>query len=225
MATTTEDKNIIKESDTIFDDAIAEVESIYGSDGLVQQGINSYQQSQNQLLDQQDSYLVSQLDQQKKNLEQSYTQEQSAAYTDYQKQVDPYGAQAEQMASSGLSNSGYAESLKTQSYVAYQNRVAVARQSMEQARVSFENAFTEAKMQNDSSRATLAYQVYQMQLEAALTGFQYKNQLIMDKANARLNLATQYPDQWLEVLEQVYASPTSTDILECASSSSIAAFS
>jgi hypothetical protein len=69
------------------------------------------------------------------------------------------------LAASGLSNSGYAESLKTQAYVAYQNRVSLARQSYEDSLASFDLAFQEAKMQNDYNRAALAVQTWQQMFE------------------------------------------------------------
>jgi hypothetical protein len=205
------EENKIKQVDTIFDTAAAKADKIYGDGGVADQLVNSYQSSQNTLLDQQNEYLVSRLEQQKKQAEQSYTQEKSAAYTDYQKQVDPYGVQAEQMAQSGLTGSGYAESLKTQAYVAYQNRQAVAYQSYQQIIADYNNSFTEAKMQNDSQRASLAAQVMEMQLENLLAGMQYNYQLLTDKANARLTLATQYPEQYEEVLSQIYADYSSIE--------------
>ena len=198
------EENKIKQVDTIFDTAMSEANKIYGEGGAADTLVDTYETNQGKLIEQQDEYLVSQLDQQKKQVEQSYTQEQSAAYSDYQKQVDPYGVQAEQLASSGLSNSGYAESLKTQAYVAYQNRVAVARQAYQQAVVDFNNAFTEAKMQNDSQRASLAYQLLQMRFENLISGFTYNHQLRMDKANALINVANATGD-YQSLYEMVYA--------------------
>lgn len=144
--------------------------------------VEKYNADYNEILNQQDEYLLNSYNQQKQKAEQAYTQEKSAAYADYQKQVDPYGVQAEQMAQSGLTGSGYAESLKTQAYVAYQNRQAVAYQSYQDAVVSFNNAFNEAKMQNDSQRAALAFQTYQMQLEAVVSMLTSGNADIMKQA-------------------------------------------
>lgn len=143
-------------------DEQAAANSVFGA-------VEKYNADYNEILNQQDEYLVSRREQQKTQAGQAYTQEKSAAYADYQKQVDPYGVQAEQMAQSGLTGSGYAESLKTQAYVAYQNRQAIAYKSYQDALVSFNNAFTEAKMQNDATRAALAFQTYQMQLEAVVS--------------------------------------------------------
>lgn len=161
-----EDKNEkIEEQDTIGDAAMNSAQTLESS---YKEAVDNYTTAQDEYFKGQGDYLVKRLDQQKAQAEQSYTQEQSAAYADYQKQVDPYGVQAEQAAASGLSNSGYAESLKTQAYVAYQNRMAVARQSYLSAVASFDNTFTEAKMQNDLQRATIAFQSLQSQIEMIL---------------------------------------------------------
>lgn len=170
------------------------------ADGSVFGAIESYASDYNKILDQSDEYLLNNYNIQKQKAEQAYTQEKSSAYTDYQKQVDPYGVQAEQLASSGLSNSGYAESLKTQAYVSYQNRQAVAYQSYQDALVSYNNAFTEAKMQNDSQRASLAFQTFQMQLEAVVSMITNGNSNLVETANNLMGYAKDSPQKWTEVL-------------------------
>ena len=162
--------------------------------------VEKYNADYNEILNQQDEYLLNSYNQQKQKAEQAYTQEKSAAYADYQKQVDPYGVQAEQMAQSGLTGSGYAESLKTQAYVAYQNRQAVAYQSYQDAMVSFNNAFNEAKMQNDATRANLAFQTYQMQLEAIVSMITNGNSNLVETANNLMGYAKDSPQKWTEVL-------------------------
>lgn len=202
MATTEEEKNPIKQADTIFDTAIDAVEQ-HTSDSIA--AIDNYTATQEGLAQEQLDHVIQRVEQQKAQMQQDYNKEKSAAYVDYQKEVDPYGVQAEQVAASGLSNSGYAESLKTQAYVAYQNRVAVARQAYQQAVVDYDNDMIEARMQNSVAMAQLAFQTLQMRLEMALSGFQYKNSLVMEKANTRYKIAQENPEAWVEVLEQIYA--------------------
>lgn len=186
-----EEKNLPEE--TVDEQAAAN--SVFGA-------VEKYNADYNEILNQQDEYLVSRLNQQKTQAGQAYTQEKSAAYADYQKQVDPYGVQAEQMAQSGLTGSGYAESLKTQAYVAYQNRQAVAYQSYQDALASFNNAFTEAKMQNDSQRAALAFQTYQMQLEAVVSMLTNGSADIMKQAGDIIKNARGNSSKWSEELEK-----------------------
>ena len=183
--------------------AVEQTADAQAADGSVFGAIESYASDYNKILDQSDEYLLNNYNTQKQKAEQAYTQEKSAAYTDYQKQVDPYGVQAEQLASSGLSNSGYAESLKTQAYVALQNRQAVAHQSYQDALVSYNNAFAEAKMQNDSQRAALAFQTFQMQLEAIVSMYTGGYASIMNSVNEAMKYAQGDQEKWLGELEKV----------------------
>jgi hypothetical protein len=52
---------------------------------------------------------------------------------------------------SGLSNSGYAESLKTQAYVAYQNRATALRESYNSIIQDYNNQITGARLQNSAA--------------------------------------------------------------------------
>lgn len=195
------------------------------TDGSVFGAIQEYNKNYNQILDKQDAYLVTQRERLKKQAEQSYTQETSAAYADYQKQVNPYGVQAEQLASSGLSSSGYAESLKTQAYIAYQNRQAVAHQSYQDALVSFNNAFNEAKMQNDATRANLAFQTYQMQLQTIISMLASENSDIFMQANQIMQNAQGGSSKWIEEASKIengeyYNAPTYSYTIPATSSDS-----
>lgn len=95
----------------------------------------------------------------------SYEKEATAAYTDYQKQVNPYGVQAEAMADEGLTDSGYSKSVRDSSYQEYQSRVAAAREGYEQALREYEAALQEAKQLNSSALAQIALDTLSAQTE------------------------------------------------------------
>lgn len=96
-------------------------------------------------------FTIQQINQQKEEAKKDYEKEKSSAYTEYQKYIDPYGTQAEQVAMNGLSNSGYAESLKTQAYVAYQNRATALRESYDSIIQDYNNQITSARLQNSAA--------------------------------------------------------------------------
>lgn len=96
-------------------------------------------------------FTIQQINQQKEEAKKDYEKEKSGAYTEYQKYIDPYGTQAEQVAMNGLSNSGYAESLKTQAYVAYQNRATALRESYNSIIQDYNNQITSARLQNSAA--------------------------------------------------------------------------
>lgn len=159
------------------------------------------QQKQNQQA--QTDLLIEQQNQQKQQAEKSYKREQTGAYVDWQKQSNAYGANAEQMAANGLTNSGYSESSQVSMYTTYQNRVATARESFNLAVLNYDNNIKEATLQNNSKMAEIAFQQLQTQLELSLQGFQYKNQLVLDLTNKKQELDNIYNARWQNVLQQM----------------------
>ena len=130
----------------------------------------------------QTDFAIEQINQQKEQAEKDYTKEQQAAYGDYKRQTDPFGVNAEQMAAMGLSRSGYSESSKVAMYTAYQNRVATARASIEQARLTFDNAMKEAKLTNDINLAKIAAETLEKTLALNMESIVYLGNLEREKA-------------------------------------------
>ena len=143
------------------------------------------------------------LQQQKEQAEKDYIKEQSAAYVDWKKQSDPYGVNAEKMATQGLQNSGYSESVQASYYNTYQNRLATAREAFVLANQNYDIAIAEAQRQNNATLAEMAYQAYQQQLELSLQGFQYKNTLLLEKADKKTSLENTYYSRYQDVLNQI----------------------
>jgi hypothetical protein len=70
---------------------------------------------------------------------------------------------------------------------------------------NYNNAITEARLQNNSVLAEIAYEALQKQLELSLAGFQYKNQLIQQKAATSREIKKDYHAQYMDVLNQILA--------------------
>lgn len=191
--------------------ALTENEQLYG--GMIDQVDGQYQglidsskewaDKQTELQNQQTDFAIQQIEQQKGQTYKDYVKEQSGAYVDWQKQSNQYGANAEQMAASGLTNTGYSESSQVSMYNTYQNRVMTARESYQQAVQNYNNSITEARLQNNSILAEIAYQAQQEQLQLALDAFQYKNNLILESADKKLQIKQMYHQQWMDVLNQM----------------------
>lgn len=156
----------------------------------------------------QTDFAIEKIEQQKAQAEKDYTKEQSGAYTDWQKQSNKYGANAEAMAAQGLANGGYAESSQVSMYNTYQMRVTAARESFERAKLNYDNSIQEAKLQNNSRLAEIAYQTLQKSLELSLQGFQYKNQLIAELTKQKQEIKNNYYNRYLAELEQINAENT-----------------
>ena len=191
--------------------AIADLDNVYG--GMIGQtdqyfdnqinAIRDWGDTQAQIQQQQTDFTIDQINQQKDQAKKDYIKEQSGAYVDWQKQSNQYGANAEKMASAGLTNTGYSESSQVSMYNTYQNRVATAREVFNQAVLNYNNSIKEAQLQNSAALAEIAFQTLQQTLELSLQGFQYKNQLLLDQANKKLEIDNIYWNRYQDVLQQI----------------------
>ena len=181
--------NMINQSDRYYQDQI--------------DASKEWADKQTQLQQEKTDFAIDKIEQQKAQAKKDYTKEQSGAYVDWQKQSNQYGANAEAMAAQGMAGSGYSESSQVSMYNTYQNRVMTAREAFQNATLAYDNAITEARLQNNSLLAEIAYNAYQQQLELALQGFQHKNQLILDKTAKKLEVENMYYNRYQDVLQQI----------------------
>lgn len=192
-------------------EALSEVEQTYN--GMINQTDEYYDKQikasedwakeQERIQNEQTDFAIEQIEQQKAQAEKDYKKEQSGAYVDWQKQSNEYGANAEAQAQMGMSNTGYRESSQVSMYNTYQNRVATAREAFVQAKLNYDNAIKDARLQNNAALAQIAAEAYQKQLELALQSFQYKNSLVLELTNQKMNIENQYYGRWQDVLSQI----------------------
>lgn len=196
----TEKQAAIDESTKVYDNMIGEADKYY------QDQINAakdYANTQQKLQQQNTDFAIEQVNQQKEQAQKDYIKEQKGAYVDWQKESNRYGVNAEQQAASGLTGGGYSESSQVSMYNTYQNRVATARESYNRAVLNYDNAIKDAMLKNNSALAEIAYQALQTELELALSGFQYKNTLILEQAAKKQELEDTYYNRWQDVLSQI----------------------
>lgn len=191
----------LTENEKTYNDAISGVDEKYNA--LIE---NSKKWAEEQQKNQQaqTDFAIEQINQQKEQTKKDYIKEQSGAFVDYQKEKDSYGVGAEQRAAAGLAGSGYSESAQVSIYNTYQNRVATAREALVRANLNYDNAIQEARLQNNSILAEIAYNALQEQLELSLQGFQYKNSLILEKANKKLEIQSMYSSQYMQMYDKLF---------------------
>lgn len=167
------------------------------------QASKDYAKQQQDLQNQKTQQAIDVINQNKDKTQKDYIKEQKGAYADYQKQIDPYSVNAENLASNGLSNSGYSETSKVSMYNTYQNRIATARESLNTAILNYDNAIKEAQLTNNTTLAEIAAEALKNQQELALQGFQYKNTLIQTKQQQLQELGTRYDNKYQNMLSQI----------------------
>lgn len=191
--------------------ALSELEQTYAgmigeSDKFYQAQIDASKEwadKQQSLQQENTDFTIEQIEQQKDQAHKDYLKEQSGAYVDWQKQSNPYGVAAEQQAAAGMTNTGFSESSQVGMYNAYQNRVMVAREVYNQAILNYNNGIKEARLQNNAALAEIHFNALQQQLQFALDGFQYKNNLILEQANKKVELDNMYYQRYQDVLQQI----------------------
>ncbi len=191
--------------------ALSDLEKTYTdmidkSDKYYQDQVTATEQwadKQTQLQNEQTDFAIQKIEQQKEQAKKDYTKEQSGAYVDWRKQSNEYGSEAEKMAASGLHNTGFAESSQVSMYNAYQNRVAVARETYNKILMDFNNGIREAQLQNNSALAEIQFRALEKKLQLNLEGFQYKNQLLREKTEQKTNLDQIYYARYQDVLAQI----------------------
>lgn len=196
----TEKNAAMTEMDNTYQGIIDNVDSQYqGLQDALKQNAETQKQNQQANTD----FTIQKIEQQKDQTRQDYLKEQSGAYKDYVKQSDQYGANAEQMAASGMMNTGYSESSQVAMYNQYQNRVATAREVLSQAILNYDNNIKEAMLQNNSILAEIEANAALESAKLALEGFQYKNNLVLEQANKKIELDNIYYNRWQDVLTQM----------------------
>ena len=195
-----EEATALRETNSTYNEMINKSESVY------QEQINAskdWADKQTEIQQANTDFAIEKVNQAKDQAKKDYTKEQKAAYTDYQKAINPYGVNAEKLAEQGLQNTGYSESTRTNMYNTYQNRYATARESYNQAVLNYDNSIKEAQLANNAALATIAYEALQKQLELSLQGFQYKNQLVLQKLEAVNQTKDRYYQRWQNVQQQI----------------------
>ena len=171
----------------------AELEQKY-SNNMTQQNDLLNQQStiQNQQIDANTNQTLSEIEHQKKYAQQEFNKEARGAYQDYQKAINPYGVQAENMFSNGLGNSGYSETSKLNAFNTYQNRYATARQSTDRMMDEFNNEMAQARLEGNREKAEVALNKLQTQMDNLW------NQLSLDTSLTQNKVGY---NQWLKEFE------------------------
>lgn len=148
-------------------------------------------------------FAIDEIERQKAQAQKDYIKEQSGAYKDYQEQVDPYGVNAEKMASAGLTGTGYAESSQVRMYNQYQARLTAARESFQRSIDNFNASIAQAIIQNNATLAQIAYETLVKQAEYAATFAMKDVELLTQMAGQKVAIKQQNQQNYLNVYQQL----------------------
>lgn len=126
---------------------------------------------------------IDEYERQKQKTQQEVDKTNKALYTDYQKQVNPYGTNAEDLYSAGLGKSGVAETTKANYYNTYQNARTSAQNSANEIKADFDAQIAKARQNGDLQMAEAALQMYQQKVSDMYNMYNLNYQRQKDELN------------------------------------------
>ena len=195
----TEYQNDMNELTQDYNDLMGSTDKYYGD---IKTELQNQADKQAQIQQEQTDFAIDKIEQQKEQAHKDYLKEQSGAYVDWQKQSNPYGVGAEKMASAGLTGTGYSESSQVSMYNTYQLRVATAKESLDRAKLNYDNNIKEAMLQNNAAIAEIYSNLAVRQAELALEAFQYNNDLMRELIAAKRELKQDKWQKELAIMQQ-----------------------
>lgn len=138
--------------------------------------INKSHQTQQDMINNQVQMNVNEIERNKQKAEEEALKQNKASFIDYQKQINQYGTNSENLASAGLGGSGYAESSKTSMYNQYQKNVTETQNNLRNITADYNMKIAEARKTGDIQKQQAAMEMYQMQLEQLKNQYEMKQQ-------------------------------------------------
>lgn len=143
--------------------------------------LDKQQQLNDKIVDTGVQKMQSQIDFEKQQYEQEAQKQAKALYTNYQKEQNAYGANAEALASQGLANSGYAESSRVNLYNNYQNNVTNLMNEMSRQKAVLDQQMNQAYFDADIQKAQNLATIYTQKMQMAMNMYQTRYTLYRDQ--------------------------------------------
>ena len=137
--------------------------------------LQQQQEKQEEITNRQTQLAVDELARQKEQLDKDTTKTTRGLYTDYQKQANQYGVNAEKQASMGLTNSGYSETAQVNLYNGYQKSVTETLNNSRQLKSDFDFKIAQAREQGNITLAQNALALYQQQMQLLTQEYEMRN--------------------------------------------------
>ena len=130
---------------------------------------NALQQQQD-ITNKQTAMNVAELERNKQEIDKDVDKTNKALYAEYRKATNPYGQNAENLASQGLANSGYAETTQTNLFNTYQRNVTDTLNNARDLKSDFDFQISKARQTGDITLAQNALAIYNQKMQ-----LQHKN--------------------------------------------------
>ena len=136
--------------------------------------LNEQQKKQADLINKQTQIQTDELNHEKEKIDKDVNKTTSGLYTNWQKQANQYGVQAEQLAQQGLSNSGYSETTKTALYNTYQKNVTDTLNNARDLKSDYDFKIAQARQQGSVQQAQAAVDLYAQKLQLLTQNYELR---------------------------------------------------
>lgn len=144
--------------------------------GNEQKSLLQQQQSQQaDITNRQTQMQVDELARQKEQLDRDTTKATRGLYTDYQKQANQYGVEAERQNQLGLGNSGYSETAQTNLYNNYQKSITDTLNNARQLKSDFDFKIAQAREQGNITLAQNSLELFKQQMQLLTQEYEMRN--------------------------------------------------
>lgn len=194
----TEREKALSDNNNTYQDIINKNQNLYNQQIDY---IDRYEQAQNDIAKTNLEQNQRMINRQKEEAQRSTDVENQKAYNTYQKVINPYGVDSENLG--GLNNSGYSETFKLGAYNQYQDRVGRANVALRDAITSYDEALTKAKETYDVTAAQNALAKLQMGLQYAQSYNENYANYQMNRLNSSQNINSTYDNSYRNMLSQI----------------------
>ncbi len=162
--------------------------------------INEQERKQNELINQQTQMQVDELNREKDKIEQDTIKTTKGLYSNWQKQANQYGANAEQLAQQGLAHSGYAETTQTALYNTYQKNVTETLNNARDLKSDYDFKVQQARQNGSVQQAQAALDLYKQKAQLLTQNYelrQNREQYLYQQERDRVS-----DNQWQKTFDQ-----------------------
>lgn len=195
-----EKQKALQDSNNLYSNLQEQNQNLYNQQ---KEYANEQERLQNEALDKQLSFREGQIEKQKETARENKHQEGIKAKNDYTGYTNQYGLEAENLASRGLLNSGVSETMKLGAYNTYQNRLANANKTMQDAITEYDNSMNEARVNYDTKKAENAFEKLKLMLSYAKSYYDTNATLGQNQLQNSQNLRSEYNNQYNTIRNQL----------------------
>lgn len=162
--------------------------------------LNQQGTTQNNIINQQTQMQVDELNRNKEKVDKDVQKTNQALYTQYQKESNQFGANAEKLASQGLANSGYAETTKANMFGTYQKNVTETLNNARDLKSDYDFQVSQARQNGSIQQAQAQLEIYSQKLQYLTQNYQLKQnreQYIYQQGRDKIS-----DDQWQKTYDE-----------------------